>query len=218
MLKNKNYKYESNTKKDSVISVSGIKNKKLECVKMLIVLLIIQCNNDLYNKIQRTENSLSLSDYYDLTSRKLKNDSDLKSAIKQLANLNVTFYDNNGNINRELVFSKIHLRNNYIYFSFNPYIKSKIHKNGRGHRLIEVNYEILVNKDYRKHAQNRLKILLNFALITNVIDCDKTKNGLSIYEKEYFANIIFNTPNSYLKYSKSIDDIFFIIKDQLENM
>ena len=96
------------------------------------------------------------------------------------------------------------------------YIKSKINICGRGHELVSVNPKIFVDEDYRCHAKNRLKFLLNLAIITNVLSCSESKSELATAEKDEFYDIIYKTKNDLYKNSKTIDCLYNNIKKQVD--
>lgn len=216
MLAKSNYKKETNYKKDTLISISGIESPKLECAKLFLYMLLNKIYFDMDHKNQSACCSVLLKDYMDLTNRDIKNKSGIKSAIKQLANLKIKYKNNQGQIESEFIFSYIYftkkLKDEIIYFSFNPYILSKISLKGRGHRAVCVNPEIFEDLGYRQHAQNKLKFVLNLAMATGVIDTYESKIKLDSIEKERYSSAIFKSPNSDYKYSKLIDDLYNEIK------
>ena len=71
LLARENYPYKPKQKRDAVLSVTKIKNKKLECAKILLFLLTVQNNENRVVKI---------NDYLSATKRDIKN---LKDIINQ---------------------------------------------------------------------------------------------------------------------------------------
>lgn len=190
ILAKENYTHEPKQKRDAVLSVTKIKNKKLECAKILLFLLTVQNNENRVVKI---------NDYLSATKRDIKNLNDIKIAIKNLALIKVNYYNNKSRLKSAPIFDYIYFKNDNIYYKFSDYIKSKTNFCGRGHKLVSVNPQIFVDSDYRCHAKNRLKFLLNFAIITNVLSCSESKLKLTVKEKEYFYNIIYKTKTAISK-------------------
>lgn len=206
VLARENYIHEPKQKRDAVSSVTKIKTKKLECAKILLFLLTVQNSQD---------RVVNINDYLSVTKRDIKNLKDIKTAIKNLALLRVDYYNNKSRLKSALIFDFIYLKNDNIYYRFSDYIKSKINICGRGHELVSVNPQIFVDLDYRCHAKNRLKFLLNFAIITNVLSCSESKSGLATAENDKFYNIIYKTKNNLYKNSKTIDCLYNNIKNQV---
>lgn len=207
LLARENYPYEPKQQRDAVLSVTKIKNKKLECAKILLFLLTVQNNENRVVKI---------NDYLSATKRDIKNLNDIKIAINNLSLLRVDYYNNKSRLKSAPIFDYIYLKNNNIYYKFSDYIKSKTNICGRGHELVSVNPKIFVDEDYRCHAKNRLKFLLNLAIITNVLSCSESKSELATAEKDEFYNIIYKTKNDLLKNLKMIDCLYNNIKNQVD--
>lgn len=203
LLARENYPYKTKQKRDAILSVTKIKNKKLECAKILLFLLTEQNNKKCTVKI---------NDYLSVTKRDIKNLKDIKIAINNLARLKVNYYNNKSRLKSAPIFDYIYLKNNNIYYKFSDYIKSKTNICGRGHKLVSVNPKIFVDEGYRCHAKNRLKFLLNLAIITNVLSCSESKSELATAEKDEFYNIIYKTKNDLNKNSKMIDCLYNNIK------
>lgn len=206
LLARENYPYKTKQKRDAVLSVTKIKNKKLECAKILLFLLTEQNNKKCTVKI---------NDYLSVTKRDIKNLKDIKIAINNLARLKVNYYNNKSHLKSTLIFDYIYFKNDNIYYKFSDYIKSKINICGRGHKVVSVNPQIFVDLEYRCHAKNRLKFLLNLAIITNVLSCSESKLKLTVKEKEYFYNIIYKTKNGNIKKHNMIDCLYNNIKMQV---
>ena len=206
ILAKENYTHEPKQKRDAVLSVTKIKNKKLECAKILLFLLTVQNNQNQFAE---------LNDYLSATKRDIKNLKDIRIAINNLARLKVNYYNNESRLKSAPIFDYIYFKNDNIYYKFSDYIKSKINICGRGHKLVSVNPQIFVDSDYRCHAKNRLKFLLNFAIITNVLSCSESKLKLTVKEKEYFYNIIYKTKNGNIKKHKMIDCLYNNINNQV---
>jgi len=207
LLARENYPYEPKQQRDAVLSVTKIKNKKLECAKILLFLLTVQNNENRVVKI---------NDYLSATKRDIKNLNDIKIVINNLSLLRVDYYNNKSRLKSAPIFDYIYLKNNNIYYKFSDYIKSKTNICGRGHKLVSVNPQIFVDSDYRCHAKNRLKFLLNFAIITNVLSCSESKLKLTVKEKEYFYNIIYKAKNGNIKKHDMIDCLYNNIKKQVD--
>lgn len=207
LLARENYPYKTKQKRDAVLSVTKIKNKKLECAKILLFLLTEQNNKKCTVKI---------NDYLSVTKRDIKNLKDIKIAINNLARLKVNYYNNKSRLKSAPIFDYIYLKNNNIYYKFSDYIKSKTNICGRGHKLVSVNPKIFVDEGYRCHAKNRLKFLLNLAIITNVLSCSESKSELATAEKDEFYNIIYKTKNDLSKNSTMIDCLYNNIKKQVD--
>ena len=207
LLARENYPYEPKQERDEVLSVTKIKNKKLECAKILLFLLTEQNNKKCTVKI---------NDYLSVTKRDIKNLKDIRIAINNLARLKVNYYNNKSRLKSAPIFDYIYFKNDNIYYKFSDYIKSKINICGRGHKLASVNPKIFVDEDYRCHAKNRLKFLLNLAIITNVLSCSESKPELAPAEKDEFYNIIYKTKNDLLKNLKMIDCLYNNIKNQVD--
>lgn len=148
LLARENYPYEPKQQRDAVLSVTKIKNKKLECAKILLFLLTVQNNQNQFAE---------LNDYLSATKRDIKNLNDIKIAINNLALLKVNYYNNKSRLKSAPIFDFIYIKSNNIHFRFSDYIKSKTNICGRGHELVSVNPKIFVDEDYRCHAKNRLK-------------------------------------------------------------
>ena len=206
LLARENYPYEPKQERDAISSVKKIKNKKLECAKILLFLLTVQNNENRVVKI---------NDYLSATKRDIKNLNDIKIAINNLALLRVDYYNNKSRLKSAPIFDYIYFKNDNIYYKFSDYIKSKINICGRGHKLVSVNPKIFVDEDYRCHAKNRLKFLLNLAIITNVLSCSESKLKLTVKEKYYFYNIIYKTKNGNIKKHKMIDCLYNNINNQV---
>lgn len=207
ILAKENYTHEPKQQRDAVLSVTKIKNKKLECAKILLFLLTEQNNKKCTVKI---------NDYLSVTKRDIKNLKDIKIAINNLALLRVDYYNNKSRLKSAPIFDYIYFKNDNIYYKFSDYIKSKINICGRGHKLVSVNPKIFVDEGYRCHAKNRLKFLLNLAIITNVLSCSESKSELATAEKDEFYNIIYKTKNDLSKNSKTIDCLYNNIKKQVD--
>ncbi len=207
LLARENYPYEPKQERDAISSVTKIKNKKLECAKILLFLLTEQNNKKCTVKI---------NDYLSVTKRDIKNLKDIRIAINNLARLKVNYYNNKSRLKSAPIFDYIYLKNDNIYFKFSDYIESKINIRGRGHDEVSINPQIFVDLDYRCHAKNRLKFLLNFAIITNVLSCSESKPELATAEKDEFYNIIYKTKNDLNKNSKMIDCLYNNIKKQVD--
>lgn len=207
LLARENYPYEPKQERDEVLSVTKIKNKKLECAKILLFLLTEQNNKKCTVKI---------NDYLSVTKRDIKNLKDIKIAINNLTDLKVYYYNNKCQLKTTPVFDFIYIKSNNIHFRFSDYIKSKINICGRGHKLVSVNPQIFVDEGYRCHAKNRLKLLLNFAIITNVLICSESKSELATAEKDEFYDIIYKTKNDLYKNLKMIDCLYNNIKKQVD--
>lgn|GEM_PF-6783819 len=206
LLARENYPYEPKQERDAISSVTKIKNKKLECAKILLFLLTVQNSQD---------HVININDYLSVTKRDIKNLKDIKIAINNLTDLKVYYYNNKCQLKTTPVFDFIYIKSNNIHFRFSDYIKSKINICGRGHKLVSVNPQIFVDSDYRCHAKNRLKFLLNLAIITNVLSCSESKLKLTVKEKEYFYNIIYKTKNGNIKKHKMIDCLYNNINNQV---
>ena len=207
LLARENYPYKTKQKRDAVLSVTKIKNKKLECAKILLFLLTVQNNENRVVKI---------NDYLSVTKRDIKNLKDIRIAINNLADLKVYYYNNKCQLKTTLVFDFIYIKSKNIHFRFSDYIKSKINICGRGHKLVSVNPQIFVDEGYRCHAKNRLKFLLNLAIITNVLSCSESKPELATAEQDEFYNIIYKTKNDPYKSSKNIAFLYNNIKKQVD--
>ena len=206
LLARENYPYKTKQKRDAISSVTKIKSKKLECAKILLFLLTEQNNKKCTVKI---------NDYLSVTKRDIKNLNDIKTAIKNLALLRVDYYNNKSRLKSTLIFDYIYFKNDKIYFKFSDYIKSKINICGRGHKLVSVNPKIFVDEGYRCHAKNRLKFLLNLAIITYELSCSESKLKLTVKEKYHFYNIIYKTKNGNIKKHNMIDCLYNNIKMQV---
>ena len=207
LLARENYPYKTKQKRDAISSVTKIKNKKLECAKILLFLLTVQNNENRVVKI---------NDYLSATKRDIKNLNDIKIAINNLSLLRVDYYNNKSRLKSAPIFDYIYLKNNNIYYQFSDYIKSKTNICGRGHKLVSVNPKIFVDLEYRCHAKNRLNFLLNLAIITNVLSCSESKSELATAEKDEFYDIIYKTKNDLYKNSKTIDCLYNNIKKQVD--
>jgi len=207
ILARENYPYKTKQKRDAVLSVTKIKNKKLECAKILLFLLTVQNNENRVVKI---------NDYLSATKRDIKNLNDIKIAIKNLARLKVNYYNNKSRLKSAPIFDYIYFKNDNIYYKFSDYIKSKINICGRGHKLVSVNPKIFVDEGYRCHAKNRLKFLLNLAIITYELSCSESKLKLTVKEKYHFYNIIYKTKNGNIKKHNMIDCLYNNIKKQVD--
>ena len=174
LLARENYPYKPKKKRDAVLSVTKIKNKKLECAKILLFLLTEQNNKKC---------TIKINDYLSATKRDIKNLNDIKIAINNLALLKVNYYNNQSRLKSAPIFDYIYFKNDNIYYRFSDYIKSKTNFYGRGHKLVSVNPQIFVDSDYRCHAKNRLKFLLNLAIITYELSCSESKLKLTVEEK-----------------------------------
>ena len=206
ILAKENYTHEPKQKRDAISSVTKIKNKKLECAKILLFLLTVQNNEKRVVKI---------NDYLSATKRDIKNLNDIKIAIKNLALIKVNYYNNKSRLKSAPIFDYIYFKNDNIYYKFSDYIKSKTNFCGRGHELVSVNPKIFVDEGYRCHAKNRLKFLLNLAIITNVLICSESMPELETAEKDEFYNIIYKTKNDLSKNSTWIDCLYNNIKKQV---
>lgn len=207
LLARENYPYEPKQERDAISSVTKIKNKKLECAKILLFLLTVQNSQD---------HVININDYLSATKRDIKNLKDIKIAINNLTDLKVYYYNNKCQLKTTPVFDFIYIKSNNIHFRFSDYIKSKINICGRGHKLVSVNPKIFVDEDYRCHAKNRLKFLLNLAIITNVLSCSESKLKLTVKEKYHFYNIIYKTKNGNIKKHNMIDCLYNNIKNQVD--
>lgn len=207
LLARENYPYKTKQKRDAVLSVTKIKNKKLECAKILLFLLTVQNNQNQFAE---------LNDYLSATKRDIKNLKDIRIAINNLADLKVYYYNNKCQLKTTFVFDFIYIKSNNIHFRFSDYIKSKTNICGRGHELVSVNPQIFVDSEYRCHAKNRLKFLLNLAIITYELSCSESKSELATAEKDEFYNIIYKTKNDLSKNSTMIDCLYNNIKKQVD--
>ena len=206
LLARENYPYKTKQKREAILSVTKIKNKKLECAKILLFLLTEQNNKKCTVKI---------NDYLSVTKRDIKNLKDIKIAINNLARLKVNYYNNKSRLKSAPIFDYIYFKNDNIYYKFSDYIKSKTSICGRGHEVVSVNPQIFVDEGYRCHAKNRLKFLLNFAIITRVLSCSNSKPKLTFTKKDYFYNIIYKTKNDNIEKYKMIDCLYNNIKMQV---
>ena len=206
LLARENYPYKTKQKRDAILSVTKIKNKKLECAKILLFLLTVQNNENRVVKI---------NDYLSATKRDIKNLNDIKIAINNLALLKVNYYNNKSRLKSTPIFDFIYIKSNNIHFRFSDYIKSKINICGRGHKAVSVNPKIFVDEGYRCHAKNRLKFLLNLAIITYELSCSESKLKLTVEEKYHFYNIIYKTKNGNIKKHKMIDCLYNNINNQV---
>ena len=207
LLARENYPYEPKQKRDAVLSVTKIKNKKLECAKILLFLLTVQNGQD---------RVVNINNYLSATKRDIKNLKDIRIAINNLARLKVNYYNNQSRLKSAPIFDYIYFKNDNIYYKFSDYIKSKINICGRGHKLVSVNPKIFVDEGYRCHAKNRLKFLLNLAIITYELSCSESKSELATAEIDEFYDIIYKTKNDLYKNSKTIDCLYNNIKKQVD--
>lgn len=101
LLARENYPYKPNQRRDAISSVTKIKNKKLECAKILLFLLTVQNNQNQFAE---------LNDYLSATKRDIKNLKDIRIAINNLALLRVDYYNNKSRLKSAPIFNYIYLK------------------------------------------------------------------------------------------------------------
>lgn len=158
ILFNESFNNDQSKRKNTLVGVSLVKYKRLEIVRLILFLLYLlikhNCNN---NKSINKTFHISVQNYSDFRNREFKDIKAFKRLIQELNNIIITFYDTNRNTVSEPLFDSIQLKNEIIYYKFNPFIMNKITLRGRGHRKVKVPWSVFWDENSSAHKYNILR-------------------------------------------------------------
>lgn len=160
--------------KNTLIGVSAVKSKKLDIARMILFIFSKMCSVSL--KKHSGLLCVDFEEYIYLINRHHNNLQGQRKVVKALAELQITFCDQNREIHTEYLFKTIKLfydrkaKKSFIGFEINSFFQRKLSARGKDHVRIEYPICVFRDREYRAYSDNCLRFICLMNMFTSPDD------------------------------------------------
>lgn len=169
-------------KKDTLLSLSGVENLKLEDAKLILYLFCHHCC--------RSSEEVNIDDYLKMTGRSMQNKDPIRQSVKRLSALRIIYLDHNSKRQEQTLFKELYLKRGKINYRINSYFETKLKSQGRGHRDQKVKAFLYKDEHYRAFRYNSIRLVVQLDLLYCLDDSNSIDKETLQREKDIILELL----------------------------